>query len=441
MSNIKGSRHEYWHHKWFWEGIYLHRLFKENEGLTFNQLSKKYNITTTSTVIKRKFDVEVDVEDSRKITGVLIDKVVKSENGGIRHYTEVNKELLEIGLTLLEEFDPDYISKNLNFELMRRGFKMENNKIVKVEENNIVVDISIDNGNTDAKVVAGVAGLEEKKEFIFESKAKQESYSDVEKNTNDYIYIDGNELFFIGRKFDNAPSTTRKAQKNNRPIFLYSICRAIKELGLNVDKVDVNVMLSNPIDELQDFETLKQELEGCSNTICECRVDGQASTTQINIKSIKTIAEGVASWMTIEDTTGSDLLIDIGSKTLNWVLSNDDTIEIADTIQWGVNKYFEKLGIKYGLSLDEIKRVAGKKKFEHDEELFGVYLNEVISKVEADCKVKGFVGIDNIWFTGGGTELAEIIGVDIESADETYRVIPEARMSNVRGAFEMMKGE
>lgn len=409
---------------------------KLDNSQTISQFRSSYKMDSNTS---SRFDTLYDDSNYGLLRGLDTTKIkhpdlgiIKVDDGVINFIEEqIDKATGEFGQYFLLK---DKIYKNIQDNIIKYLKERGDFSVSKI-------NVAIDNGNTDVKVVAGIVGSEETKEFIFASKAKQESYLDVEKNTNDYIYIDEAELFFVGRKFDNAPATTRKAQKNNRPIFIYSICRAVQELGLNVDKVDVNIMLLNPIDELQDFEVLKQELEKCNDTICECRVGGQTLSTQINITNVRTIAEGVASWMTIEDTTGSDLLIDLGSKTLNWVLSNDDTIEIADTIQWGTDKYFEKLGIKYGLNLDEIKRVAGKKKFEHDSELFGVYLNEVISKVEADCKVKGFIGIDNIWFSGGGTTLAEIVGVDIESADESYKVIPEARMSNVRGAYEVMKGE
>ena len=62
MGKIKGARHDYYYMKWFWEGVALSRLLtlEENKGKSFGQVASENNIKTSSTTVKKKFDVEID---------------------------------------------------------------------------------------------------------------------------------------------------------------------------------------------------------------------------------------------------------------------------------------------------------------------------------------------------------------------------------------------
>lgn len=434
MGKIKGARHDYYYMKWFWEGVALSRLLtlEENKGKSFGQVASENNIKTSSTTVKKKFDVEIDEDYKRIITAIDVSRVVKSELGGIRHYTLVNKDLLEIGFELLEEFDPDYISKNINTLLMKkRGVKMMENKMVEVKESNGVYNVVADMGNFCIKA------LSETGKAVFTSKI-YEGYMDLEDKLN-YIELDGRKIF-IGTSKGVYNNEYDKVKKSNIAQMLYAISEVLPK---DVDVADINLGYMLPINQMKNSSKIREKIEGQ-----EFAFSTKHGDYIYTIKQVTFLPEGFASVGKIleEDETlleGRTLILDCGSRTCNAIDLLDTEMQDSATIAYGSFDLYELIRValeKNGQfkKTEMIQDLINRKKITVDKEIYEQFIKSLLNQIKDFTEDLDI--FDNVVLLGG---VAEIIKskqylCDMMPEGITY-IMKNPVEANIEGGLIMIK--
>lgn len=425
------AKHQYYCNKYFYEGLRMHQLLKnpENKGLSYAEIARKNNIKTTPTMIKNRFDTINDIDNPGKILEIKVDRLVRNTTGQVRNYIPINEDLKNIAFELLDSgLDADYISKNIDVILLRRNLKMENNNLVKVEEKmDKVVNIAIDNGNSEIKVCFG-----EDKTFKFESKISSK-WNEYEVFDNNAVKINDSEYFIIANPFDNFIKSEKKAKASKKPIFAFAIAKALEELNIVEDVVSVNVCMLNPVSENDDFEAIKEQVKELDSSVLRYKTKEKKvwKDVMVNISDVSIIAEGIASYMALDDVSKNICLIDVGSKTTNYVMGRDGNIMDAGTINLGTDNYFRAMAGINKKDEDTVKEMINTGEIEHNAEEFGKVIMNILNEVSKVAQ--GFSKSNRIIMSGGGISLADELGIELGVEIVSYMDNPQ--FTNVKGAY------
>lgn len=359
-------------------------------------------------MIKNRFDTINDIDNPGKILEIKVDRLVRNTTGQVRNYIPINEDLKNIAFELLDSgLDADYISKNIDVLLMKRGVKMMENKVVKVEENAKVITLGIDIGNENVKVVYN------DKVFSFENKVNRVN-DEEECKQNDYIKFEDEVQYFTiadtEAKFDN--SLYKDEREGNLKVIYYSIVKAFKEAGEEVpDKIKANLRVLTPINQVRRIELYKNNILKKASAMTTIRINGEEFINEIEIADVEIIAEGISSLKMVSERQDINLakeqvvLLDCGSKTVNAVkvLKGNKLVDYKTYDGEGLNDiYYNQLCQKYNFTLDQIKTQIEIGQAHHDKKLLLKYFTDIYNKVQRDMK---YNTCNHIIFTGGTIQL------------------------------------
>lgn len=273
-----------------------------------------------------------------------------------------------------------------------------------------MINITVDLGNYNIK-------------YLGESKGMFSSRYDTKFNPNiemfERIEFNG-ETTCIG--IGEYEREFNKANKNYLPQLFYAINKATNES-------DVNLCLLLPIGQMPNKKKIIDELKEKAFTYA---INGKNKV--VNINKVAILPEGFVSFYAFEETNEDTLIIDIGSRTINY----------SSFIQGKVEKSFtEKLGVlDLYTNIKEIENAAGGDYIEEDiERLVNMGKINVDSKVYLDFfkdilnRTKTRVNIKNyrVCFTGGGALLLK----SFIEANTPGIVHSDAVYANVLGAHKL----
>jgi plasmid segregation protein ParM len=268
---------------------------------------------------------------------------------------------------------------------------------------NVIIDI----GNYNFKFKGDAQGL-------FSSKY----HTNFEPNPEAYERIEFNGVTtYIG--VGELEREYNKADKNIIPQVLYAISKATKDN-------DINLCLLMPLNQLPQKQVIIDKFAGKSFKYV---VNGQTRTTKVN--KCVVLPEGQCSYYSLTNPSPYQLVIDIGSKTINWCAYEDGKMYKNGT---------EKLGT-YDLynSIMRIENAKGNDFIQEDIEpqikrgriivadsVYKDFLKDILNRIKASINIKNH----DTTFTGGGTVLLK----DIISNIPSVEIHPSPVYSNVLGA-------
>ncbi|MDB1947698.1 ParM/StbA family protein [Clostridium tertium] len=216
-----------------------------------------------------------------------------------------------------------------------------------------------------------------------------------------------------------------KADKNYMPILLYAISKATAS-------TNINLCLLLPVNQLPNKERMIRELKGKS---FEFRVKNL--TKKVFIHNVTILPEGFVSYYSINNIENDDILIiDIGSRTVNYASFIEGNIEKNFTNKIGTYDFYSRVKeIENSKGEDyieeDIERLIKRKKIQVEHKLYLDFLKEILNYTKGQINIKNYT----VFFTGGGSLLLQKY---IES-NTPCKVHKEAIYSNVIGAYNLCK--
>ena len=410
----------------------LNMLVGKDTGNTAITTIAKENLIDY-TMIQLRFKKIYDIDG--KIIGFNSLEMYKNIDKSIGTY-KLEPIILEIiKLMIIEGRDNLYIKENLELKLRRDGYKMVDNKLVKVEKSNEVLELAVDLGNNLVKVAYG-----EDKKFSFVNKIAKES-SDTEVGDMNYIRMgEENDYMVIGRELDVFEKNKSKKEKNFLPTLYFAIAKVMREMKLDesVDEVDVKLALLTPSNQKSESGEYEDKIKEAGVDICEYRIDGVVKQVIINIKEINIYQEGMASYAMLEDIEKTQIVIDIGSGTLNYLIARNGLVQKALTEDdLGTFKYFQRVVSKAknrDITIDNVQTMLEDGIIKHDLDELKDYRKSVLKHVDKTFK---FTTANKVNITGGGCELFKSQNLSLEKGN--IEVMLNASFTNVLGALLLMK--
>lgn len=271
---------------------------------------------------------------------------------------------------------------------------------------NVVVDL----GNYNTKYFADRKGS-------FSSKINTKFNS----NSEMYESVDINgQLTYIGvGEYEREYS---KVEKNYIPKLMYAIDKATSES-------DVNLCLLLPIGQMPNKDKFINTLKGNSFS---CNINSKSRT--ININKVAVLPEGYVSFFSLEDNNDDVLIIDIGSRTINYSSFIDRKIEKSFTERLGVFDLYTTIKeIQNATGEDyieeDIERLVNNNRINVDSNIYKDFFMDILNRTKTKVNIKNY----NVVFVGGG---ALILKPYIQ-ANTLATVHLDAVYANVIGAYTL----
>ena len=271
--------------------------------------------------------------------------------------------------------------------------------------------VVVDLGNYNVKYLADRKGI-----FSSKYSTKFNANSDMFER----IEIDG-QLTFIG--IGEYEREFNKVEKNYLPSLLYAIDKATNES-------DINLCLLLPIAQMSNKDKLINELKG--NTFI---FDINGNNRRININKVAVLAEGFVSYYSLEDKIEDILIIDIGSRTVNYSSFLDGKLEKSFTERIGVFDLYSTIkdieNSRGGDYLEEdIERLIKNNKIVVDSKIYLGFLKDILNRTKSKVNIKSYT---KVLFVGGGS----VVLKDYIEANTPASVVDNAIFTNVTGAHKL----
>lgn len=271
--------------------------------------------------------------------------------------------------------------------------------------------VVVDLGNYNVKYLADRKGI-----FSAKYSTKFNANSDMFER----IEIDG-QLTFIG--IGEYEREFNKVEKNYLPLLLYAIDKATNES-------DINLCLLLPIAQMSNKDKLINELKG--NTFI---FDINGNNRRININKVAVLAEGFVSYYSLEDKIEDILIIDIGSRTVNYSSFLDGKLEKSFTERIGVFDLYSTIkdieNSRGGDYLEEdIERLIKNNKIVVDSKIYLGFLKDILNRTKSKVNIKSYT---KVLFVGGGS----VVLKDYIEANTPASVVDDAIFTNVIGAHKL----
>lgn len=386
--------------KYFLDACRINYLikYKLDNSQTISHFIKKYNMSTNTA---NRFDTVYDSNNNNLLKGLDTSKIKHPQLGLI----EIDKKVLDF---IEQQLDQTINEHGQEFEFKDDILKSIKENIInflknegEIKMSNKAINLGIDNGNAEIKVCYG-----ENRTFKFDSKISTK-WSEYEVFDNNSIKIDDSEYFIIANPYDNFIKSEKKAKASKKPIFAFAIAKALEELEVAEDVATVNICMLNPVGENDDFEAIKSQVMELNGALLRYKTmdKKQWKEVMVNINNVSILAEGIASYLALDDVSNNVCLIDCGSKTTNYIMGNNGNIMDAGTINLGTDNYFRTMAGINRKDEDTIKEMIATGVIEHNSEEFGKVLMNILNEVSK--LATGFSKSNRIIMTGGGIALAE----------------------------------
>lgn len=235
------------------------------------------------------------------------------------------------------------------------------------------------------------------------------------------IEVDG-KLTYIGigvleREFN-------KVKKYYLPQVLYAIDKATND-------TDINLCLLLPVVQMPNKDVF---INGFKEKIFNYKVNGQVRTIKIN--KVVVLPEGHVSYFSLTDINKNEdtLVIDIGSRTVNYSWFSGGKVQDSFTEKLGVFDFYSSVK-DYQNSLGEdfceedIERLIKNNKINVDSKFYMDFFKEILNKTKGKINLKTF----NVYFVGGGSLLLRKY-IEVNTPGRIYE---EAQYANVIGAYKL----
>ncbi|MBZ9616771.1 ParM/StbA family protein [Clostridium estertheticum] len=412
------NKNFYYLNKYFISGVRYEALLENHPNLMSEgivNIIKTYQLDNNINWRFRKFDKE-------ELKGNLQFDLSKVNVGNQENpvWKEVDSKIIGITKQMINEgLTDEEIASKIHLKIVEGGVNMENQKITK--------NVSVDLGNNNCKVAI------DENVFVFVNKVRKERQTNKLAD-NDYIQLsDDSGYYIISNDEDVFEESQSKKDKNFIPTLYFSICRALTEIGVEAEEVDVNLSMLIPINQAHESAEYISKIKEKDSVLCTYRINKNEDTSIINIKNVEMFLEGVASIPLIENNTGMQSIADIGSKTINVIKVRNSKIVMVDTIdELGSFEYYDKLINKINnrsVNLSNINQLIEDGIYKHDKDLLKAYLKKVLEETN---KIIKFDTCVNVNFTGGTIELFKSQGLNFEKGN--IKIMNEPIFTNVKGS-------
>lgn len=428
----------YFQNRYFISGIRYAALLESNSDLmgeAITTIIKNYNLDfnivwrfNKLSNIEGKGNLELDLSRVNIANNQREDPII----------INVNTKIIDITKTMIaESLTDEEIGRQVYSRLMKEGYKMENNVLVKNESTKVItLNICADLGNNFSK-----AGCKDKViRFLNKVDFERDETMLAE---NDYIKFAEDDIYhIIGNEFSKFEKNEYKKDKNFLPSLNFSIANLIKELGLCNENSEFNINLGilSPINQIKlKDEYIKKIMEESIHE-CICRINGKVVKLTINIEKVEMFAEGLCAFPMLEDKSGTQIICDVGSQTANIVvIRNGKVVKVQTLPDMGSFNYYRDLvkNIKDNeVNIDNIQRYIDDNICEHDIELLKKYYKKLFTETKrvVDSKVTKYNVI------GGTVELFKSLGIE-PKANSNITFVENASEINVRGALQMLNAK
>ena len=277
-----------------------------------------------------------------------------------------------------------------------------------------MTNVIIDLGNYDIKYLSnGVKGK-------FSSKISTEFNPNPE--VFERIEYNG-QVTYIG--VGSLEREYNKVDKNFLPSLLYAISKSTTDNN-------INLCLLLPVNQLPQKEAFKSLLEGKKFSY---KFNGKDRTISINRLAI--LPEGYCSYYSLSNVQDKDvLIIDIGSRTVNFASFLEGKIEKNFTHKLGVYDLYKRVkeveNAKGNDYIEEdIERLIKRKNILVDDSMYLTFLKDVLNTAKGNINLKNY----DVKFVGGGSMVLKKYIEENTPAE----VIKDSTYSNVIGAENLCK--
>lgn len=275
-----------------------------------------------------------------------------------------------------------------------------------------MINVIIDIGNNDIKYLAESKGcFSSRIHTHFE--ANEESFNRVE--------IDGVKTF-IG--VGELEKEYNKTDRNLTPQILFAIHNATHER-------DINLCLLLPVNQMKLKERLINRYQ---NTKFISKING--IDKEININKCIVLPESLCTYYSLTNPSPFQMIIDIGSKTVNWCAYENGKLVMNDTETIGTLDFYNTIctienakGSKF--KIEDIQNQINRNRITVDIREYKSFLRDIMDRIKAKIDVKNY----DVMFAGGGALLLKLVLDAIPSVD----IHPDALYSNAIGAANICK--
>lgn len=226
-----------------------------------------------------------------------------------------------------------------------------------------------------------------------------------------------------GGEIEKEPNKTDRVIE---PQILYGISKATKD-------AETNLCLLLPIVQLMQRQVL---IERFQNKTFKYKVNGQDK--EVTINKVIVLPEGQTAYYSLDNPDPYTLLLDIGSKTVNWCCYRDGKLEKNGTVKLGVNDFYNDIkdvenakGEDY--VMEDIPHQIKRGVIKVEKQFYTDFMKKILDKIKGEkINTKNY----NPVFTGGGA----LVFKDVINAIPGARIHNAPIFGSVLGAEKICKG-
>ena len=276
---------------------------------------------------------------------------------------------------------------------------------------NVIIDL----GNYNVKYFCDGNKGSFSSKYMSKFNANGENYERVE--------VDG-KITYIG--VGTLEREFNKVKKNYLPQVLYAIDRA-------TSADDINLCLLLPIVQMPNKTEFISTLKG---KVFYHKINNKVKTIKIN--NVVVLPEGYVSYYSLENIKSDDdtLIIDIGSRTINYSWFSNGKIQDSFTEKLGVfdlysdiKEYENSKGEDY--TEEDIERLIKNNRINVESKFYMQFFKEILNKTKGRINLKTF----DVYFLGGGSLLLKKY-IEVNTPAKIHQ---DAEYANVIGAYNVCK--
>lgn len=272
--------------------------------------------------------------------------------------------------------------------------------------------VLVDIGNNDIKYLADKKGsFSSRQHRRFE--ANEDSFNRVE--------IDGVKTYIgvgeIEKEYD-------KTKRNITPQIAFAIHKATNER-------DINLCLLLPVNQMKLKEVL---IKRYANSKISATINGISK--EININRCVVLPESLCTYYSLESPSKFQMIIDIGSKTVNWCAYENGALVANDTEPIGTLDFYKTIctienskGSKF--KIEDIQNQIDRGRIDVNISEYKSFLRDIMDFIKAKIDVKNY----DVIFSGGGALVLEPVLIAIP----TVKIHDNPVFSNIDGALNICK--
>lgn len=215
-----------------------------------------------------------------------------------------------------------------------------------------------------------------------------------------------------------------KVKKNYLQQVLYAIDKATTD-------VDINLCLLLPIVQMPNKSVFINALK---EKIFNYKVNGLVRTIQIH--KVVVLPEGYVSYFSLTNVNKNEdtLVIDIGSRTVNYSWFLDNKVQDSFTEKLGVFDFYSTVkdyqnSLGEDFSEEDIERLIKNNRINVESSFYMDFFKEILNKTKGKINLKTF----NVYFVGGGALLLRKY-IEVNTPGKIHE---DAEYANVIGAYKL----